>query len=127
MLRFGLAGIYSLLAIKRLNDMKDKEKIARGWILFKSFITLSLTSFGCVILCAIILIQINIDTNSLIGKFLLIPLILIFCFSILWTTFWPCPRCRKPYATEWGTNIPFLKKCRHCGLPFGTLDIDNKI
>jgi hypothetical protein len=54
----------------------------------------------------------------LIRRALFVISIFLFCFGVLWTRLWPCPRCRKPYATTLYTNFPFLDKCRYPHLHF---------
>ena len=45
--------------------------------------------------------------------FALFPLAIAFS---LWHSFWPCPRCRKPFFTTWTMGVPYSKYCLHCGL-----------
>lgn len=110
------------------DNLSRERKIMRGWMLFRSFRAVAFISFAWVPILPILGTILKIYPPSIMysfGRAVFVISILLFCFAVLWTTFWPCPRCRRPYALGRGTNFPFLKKCRHCGLPFGVIKIDS--
>ena len=44
------------------------------------------------------------------------PWIIAVAFSFSWWSFWPCPRCRKPFFAKWWGYMFLGRKCAHCGL-----------
>jgi len=99
------------------NDLKSKWNfIAR--IEIATFISIPLIPI--LAFCAS-----KLDRESLLynmfGAFTIICIV-VFCIGVLCTTFWPCPKCGKPFNTGRGGNIP-SSKCKHCGLPFGADEI----
>ena len=92
----------------------------KGWTYFKAC-RLVIAVLSIPLIAAIIFPPAQIDsatTATAISAFLVVGLIL-WSASILYTTFWPCPRCGKCFATGFifvlVTNIPFRNSCFHCG------------
>jgi hypothetical protein len=99
--------------------MEDKN-IKNRWKRFRKILITALIAF---VLIPIFAIAANYYGRGSIfynvfGAFAVICLV-IFGVGILYTTFWPCPRCGKPFSTNWFGNMPF-GTCKHCGLPFGS-------
>lgn len=111
-------------------NLNKKTRIERGWKLFRFFREVAFVSFPWVAILPILGIILKIYPPSImfsIGVTLFIVSIFLFCMGILWTSLWPCPRCRRPYSRNRTTNFPFLDKCRHCGLPFGAIETDSDV
>jgi len=109
--------------------MSEREKIIHRWKRFRFFRKLILISFACVIGLSLLGAAFGNVIGSLNERIILFFIFIaigIFSLSVIYTTFWQCPRCRKPYATTWYTDIPFLIECRYCGLPFDAVDFDSK-
>ena len=70
------------------------------------------------------ILALSFSDHPTVGPFV-IPLVLIYMVSFgvvgIHYSYWPCPRCGKPYSfvkTSWpGYFRHFNKACVHCGLP----------
>lgn len=92
----------------------------KGWVYFKAC-RLIIAILVIPLIAAIVFLPAQIDsaiTATAITAFMVIGFVL-WSASVLYTTFWPCPRCGKCFATGFVfvlvTNIPFRNNCFHCG------------
>ena len=44
------------------------------------------------------------------------PWLITFLVFHIWFSFWPCPRCGKPFFFKWFLRTMFRRHCVHCGL-----------
>ena len=67
---------------------------------------------------------IGLDPHDLLTAVLVFPMFLI--IPVWFVTMvilgervmhWRCPRCGKSFCRSWFGWSPFVRKCRHCGLP----------
>ena len=92
----------------------------RGWARFKACRTAILIL--TVLFVAVLVLQVGVTSNigdRMISVFWFVG-IPLWCLSVLYTTFWPCPNCEKCFATGFVffvfiSNIPFRNDCIHCG------------
>jgi hypothetical protein len=111
--------------------MTPEERLSRSWRLFRCVRKVNIVSIlgaGLLPVGGIIVLK-NDYTSPLldIGEGIFGVCLILFVCSLLWMMFWPCPRCRRPFASKGYSISPILAKCRHCGLPFGAKDIDSKV
>ena len=122
----------------KLYLMDTEENLSQKWKQFKKYRTISIISFcgfGCfAVLIAVIYRLENSYLNTVISWIYLPTLIVLaiaFCISVILTTTWKCPQCGKPYSAKFTglylTNWPFLNECRHCGLPFGSIEFKKSL
>jgi len=77
---------------------------------------------------ALIAYQIQGRTNKLVDLTLIVAFVMCgfaYFIGMMVTILWECPRCGRPYNLNWFFFIPFMPNCAHCGLPFGTKEIEN--
>ena len=95
-----------------------------GWGLFKvartAIVVLSL------LFVAVLLLHGAVNSSIAEKVFVAFSIVAIpvWCLAVLYTTFWPCPKCGKCFATGFVfifiSNIPFRNCCIHCGYEPGT-------
>ncbi len=106
--------------------MKSGERLARGWRLFRWARKVFITSFSAIAflpLAGLFVLKIeNASPLIEVGEDLFGVCVILSISSILWMMFWPCPRCKKPFAAKGFNWNPISDRCRHCGLPFGAKD-----
>lgn len=105
------------------NKIFTPQELKNKWKRFKIVRNAATISFLMVFAFAAGVPRLNIDRDGIIFGFIIVLTIaglIIFCTGVVFLTFWPCPRCSKFYCSTWGINWPFLYRCRHCGLPFGS-------
>jgi hypothetical protein len=101
----------------------DKGKAVDRWRIYKLFrklLAYSLLSVAAIIILFLVLLDGNRESifwNTSVG--LLVLAVVVFVVSVLYTTFWPCPKCGKSFTIRWFgpfvSNIPLFNYCGHCG------------
>ena len=98
---------------QEVKSQYDLKQITR-WKRFCFFRILSVASIPLVLLFAYLA-----KHSSTFFGYLMFGCVFIFCFSVLYTTFWKCPQCGKLFCTGmigiFSSNIPFRNTCIHCG------------